>query len=176
MNFDEVVREYAGEVLSLATRISGDVNVAQDVSQEVFLATWRTLGATDDSVNWRAYLYRATVRETLKQVRRRPKVDGTGFASRADSRNATPEEQATLSEFRQALRRCIADLPRKQGMAFSLVKIQGMSYADCARVLDCSEVAVRVHVHKAARRLAEKLSNWAPNRKMTLRQDRRDKK
>jgi len=38
------------------------------------------------------------------------------------------------------------------------VKIQGLSYRECAESLGCSESAARVHVHRAAHALAKMLN------------------
>ena len=70
-SFENLVNEHGRQVLNTALRVLGDVNMANDVHQEVFLAIWKRWPSYNGHTNWPAYLYRATVRKALEAVRRR---------------------------------------------------------------------------------------------------------
>jgi len=161
--FGDLVREHAHSVLGLALPLVGDTSAAHDVSQEVFLAVWRVFGRKGQDMNWSAYLYRATIRESLRFARRGRQSSDDGLDSVADARFSAPDEEASLKEMQQDLRKCLSRLPEKQASAFVLAKIQGMSYRKCGAALGCSEQSARVHAHRAMKRLAGMLGEYAPN-------------
>jgi RNA polymerase sigma-70 factor (ECF subfamily) len=153
--FEGVVREQAHGVLTLALRLTGDRHAAEDVSQEVFAALWRAFGGLNGDTNWRAYLYRATVRQAMRQVRRRPPGQ-SGLESAQDAQARQPEP----SELEDRIRQALARLPHKQSAAFTLVRLNGLSYAEAAGTIGCSEAAARVHVHRAGVALRRKLQGF----------------
>jgi RNA polymerase sigma factor (sigma-70 family) len=82
-SFENLVNEHGRQVLGTAMRVLRDVNLAQDVHQEVFLAVWRRWHRYNGSVNWPAYLYRTTVRKALEAARRRAACSVPVRASRS---------------------------------------------------------------------------------------------
>src|ERR1017187_5577579 len=59
--FDQIMRQYERLVLATALRLLGNLEDAQDVSQEVFLKLYRNLGKLESEDHIRAWLYRVTV-------------------------------------------------------------------------------------------------------------------
>lgn len=53
--FRTLVNDYSARVLSIAVRILGDSDKAQDVHQEVFLAIWRRWHKYNGRTNWDGY-------------------------------------------------------------------------------------------------------------------------
>ncbi|MCH7845995.1 MAG: sigma-70 region 4 domain-containing protein, partial [Acidobacteria bacterium] len=47
-------------------------------------------------------------------------------------------------------------LPRRQAQTVALVFIEDLSTSDVAEILGCAEATVRVHLHRARQRLAER--------------------
>jgi RNA polymerase sigma-70 factor (ECF subfamily) len=155
--FERIVQGDADRVLTLALRIVGDRSTAHDVSQEVFLSAWRTLSRKHPVRNWPAYLRTVTVRESLRQMKLRTPSGHEGLDGIADSARNSPPQAASRRELEDAVRRCLVKLSEKQALAFTLTKIEGLSYRECAESMGCSENAVRVHVHRAAHALARLL-------------------
>ena len=59
--FDEVYREFAPMVFNLTLRMSGSPERAQDLSQEVFLRVFRSLGRFRGKSSLKTWMYRVTV-------------------------------------------------------------------------------------------------------------------
>ena len=155
--FERLVQGDADRVLTLALRIVGDRSTAHDVSQEVFLSAWRTLSMGRPVANWPAYLRTSTVRESLRQMRLRSPSGHDRLLAVEDPARNSPQEAASRRELEDAIRRCLVKLSEKQALAFTLTKIEGLSYRECAESMGCSENAARVHVHRAAQALARLL-------------------
>lgn len=158
--FEQVVNEYSRQVLNVALRILGDADLANDVHQEVFLAIWQRWHKYNGRLNWRAYLYRTTVRKAIELARR------SRIESLAESRpewdvsNEKPDGQLRADELQQKLALCLARLPKRQAEVFVLSRIEGLKHETVAQLLGCSQKTVRVHLHRALKRLARELRGY----------------
>ncbi len=147
-------------MLNTAARILGDVEKAQDVHQEVFLAIWKRWHTYNGRTNWNAYLYRVTVRKAIEFAKRSrseqslpQKIGCTAGGQKADGPLRTAELQAKLAEH-------LARLPKRQADVFVLSRVEGLNAGQIAEVLDCSPRTVRVHLHRAVKRLARELGDY----------------
>jgi RNA polymerase sigma-70 factor (ECF subfamily) len=160
ISFKELVSDYSDVVLETAARILGNNQQAQDVHQEVFLEIWRRWHRYNGQTNWSAYLYRTTVRKAIrftvksrreKILRRQPEsVTSTG----------NPDERLRTTELQQKLAGCLAKLPKRQAEVFVLSRMVGLKAEEIAEILDCSRQTVRVHLHRAVKRLAWELGDY----------------
>jgi len=163
MSFENLVNEHGGRVLGTAMRVLRDASLAHDVHQEVFLAVWRRWDRYNGTVNWPAYLYRATVRKALEIARSRL-VCGVpvGISEEAPHGVTTngPDGALQADELQQKLAAALARLPRRQADAFILSRLEKRETAEIAQFLGCSEPTVRVHLHRAVMKLAEELHEY----------------
>lgn len=158
--FEELVNEHSRRVLNVALRVLGNAELAQDVHQEVFLAIWRRWHKYDGQVNWGAYLYKVTVRKALEMARR-PQLERLEPQRHEDPHTKEkPDGQLAAEELRQKLAHCLARLPKRQADIFVLSRIEGLRHPKIAEILGCSENTVRVHLHRAMKQLAAKLSDY----------------
>jgi RNA polymerase sigma-70 factor (ECF subfamily) len=159
MTFKALVDKYSAAVMNTAIRISRDSQKAQDVHQEVFLEILRRWHKYNGQTNWGAYLYRTTVRKAIemaKQSRMEPLVEQHEDPSPREG----PDGPLRTAELQQKLTVYLARLPKRQADVFVLARIEGLSYARIAELLDCSQETVRVHLHRALKRLARELSHY----------------
>lgn len=156
-SFENLVNEHGRQVLNIALRVLGDVNMANDVHQEVFLAIWKRWPSYNGHTNWPAYLYRATVRKALEAVRRRNGYRGATPPERKQT-DRRPESDLRADELREKLAAALARLPQRQADVFVLRRLEGLETAEVAELLGCSHQTVRVHLHRALRKLSRLLS------------------
>ena len=71
-----------------------------------------------------------------------------------------PDSRLRAAELQKKLRKCLARLPQRQADAFVLSRIEGLRFSEVAVVMGCSEGTVRVHLHRAMKRLAAELSDY----------------
>ena len=159
-DFHGLVDDYSAQVLNVAMRILGDVHRAQDVHQEVFLAIWQRWHTYNSQMNWGAYLYRTTVRKAIHLAKQsRKKVLAEQQAACNGSEN-DPDESLRIAELQQKLAGCLAKLPKRQADVFVLSRMEGLKAQKIAELLGCSQETVRVHLHRAVRRLARELGDY----------------
>jgi len=158
--FRILVDDYSARVLNVAVRILGDADKARDVHQEVFLAIWRRWPKYDGRTHWDAYLYRATVRKAIELARRSRNEQPLGqqpeYATNADG----PDGPLRTSELQQKLAACLARLPKRQAEIFVLARMEGLKAERIAELLGCSQRTVRVHLHRAVKRLVRELGDY----------------
>lgn len=158
--FSLLVDEYSARVLNVAVRILGDADKAQDVHQEVFLAIWKRWHKYDGRTKWDAYLYRATVRKAIELARRARNQHPLGQQPEYATNVDTPDGPLRTSELQQKLAGCLAKLPKRQTEVFVLSRIEGLKAEKIAGFLGCSAETVRVHLHRAVKRLVRELGDY----------------
>lgn len=147
--FGELLERYEREIFAYALRLCGDRDEADDLYQDTFLAAFRAWPPPRTG-NERAWLYRiATNRAIDRARRRRPRVALDDLELAAPGR-----DDAAMIDLERAIRL----LPPGQRAALVLRRVQGLPYAEVARILDCSEVAARARVSEATRTLRRRVA------------------
>lgn len=158
--FEDLVDRHSRLVLSVAHRILGNADLAQDVHQEVFLAIWRRWPRFDHSVHWRSYLYRTTVRKAIEAATRGRSVQGSVPSGQEPLSSDGPEDAVSAAEMQQKLAEALARLPDRQAEVFVLSRYEGLSHEQISEMLGCAQETVRVHLHRALKSLAETLREY----------------
>ncbi len=158
-DFRALINDYSAQVLNTAVRILGDTHRAQDVHQEVFLGIWRRWQKYDGQINWKAYLYRATVRKAI-QLAKKSRTERLFEQQPEYTSKEEPDESLRAAELQQKLAGRLARLPKRQAEVFVLSRIEGLKTEQIAELLGCSQETVRVHLHRAMKRLARELGDY----------------
>jgi RNA polymerase sigma-70 factor, ECF subfamily len=148
-DFDAVMRQYERLVLGTAMRLLGNLEDAQDVSQDVFLKLYRNLGKVESGANVSGWLYRVTVNACHDLRRKRPATAAVEEAAEPVSPDADPERRTTEMERRRVLEMSLRMLSEKERAALVLRDLEGLSTDEVARVLGSSESTVRSQIAKA---------------------------
>jgi RNA polymerase sigma-70 factor (ECF subfamily) len=159
ISFKELISDYSNVVLRTASRILGDTQQAQDVHQEVFLEIWRRWHKYNGRTNWNAYLYRTTVRTAIRSAKHSRSEQALKQQKDTESRE-NPDVYLRTAELQQKLAGCLAKLPKQQAEVFVLSRMESLSTEKIAGVLGCSQKTVRVHLHRALKRLAREMSDY----------------
>ncbi|MGO9229603.1 MAG: RNA polymerase sigma factor [Bryobacteraceae bacterium] len=160
--FDLLMRRHERLVLGTACRLAGNLEDAQDASQEVFLRLYRNL-AKLDAGNLAAWLYRVTVNVCHDARRRRPATvpvdDAAELAVAGD-----PQQSADEAERRALLLRSLRMLPEKERAALVLRDLEGLSTAEVAGVLGSSVGTVRSQISKARLKMRSFVERYSRRR------------
>ena len=156
--------------MRLAQRILGSVDDAQDVHQDVFLAILKRWHKYDGKTRWDGYLYRVTIRKAIACARKSRNIrqnqdeyEQNLSRIKQSPRSGTkqqPDERLRAEELQAMLRNAITKLPKKQAQVFTLARLEGLKYPEIAEITGCSEQTVRVHLHRALKKLADSLSDY----------------
>jgi RNA polymerase sigma-70 factor (ECF subfamily) len=144
----QLVERHRAELLVYARRMLGHEQDAQDVCQDALLRACRAFGRLPGDANVRAWLYKIVTNSALTTLKRRRRTVSTVDLD-IDGLPAPPDERERL----RSVERAVYRLPPKQRAALMQRRVQGMSYADIAVSLDCSEAAARANVYQAVKKL-----------------------
>ena len=166
INWESVCEHYGPLVWRTAYRLLCNDEETSDCFQEVFMAAVNyTKGAPVRS--WPAFLRRLATARSLdilrkRFVRREQYVDAeqlVGMLAVTDD----PSDRARDAEFVEAVRMALSRLPELQGVATTLMLVEGLSYWQIAKHLGKNVIAVRALVHRGRENLRLMLNDWRPS-------------
>src|SRR5947207_2283905 len=160
--FTSLYRRRQGAVYRFALQMSGRRSVAEEMTQEVFLAVIRDAGKFDASRGSAlSYLYGIARNQVLRRLDRdRPYVAIPEEPDADAARWAAPEDtlgDLTRNETIESIRQAVLALPTNFREVVVLCDLHEMSYADAAAALDCALGTVRSRLHRARGMLLEKM-------------------
>ena len=147
--FELLMRQYERLVLVTALRLLGNLEDAQDVSQEVFLKLYRNLARVEAERSFSGWLYRVTVNACHDLRRRKPLAAPVDEAAEIATGDADPQAAAVEAERRRVVEMSLRMLSEKERAALVLRDMEGLSTEEVARALGSTEATVRSHISKA---------------------------
>ena len=168
--FEPLVGPYRRPLLGLAWRLTRNAEDAREVAQEALLRAFRSLAGYDASRSFRNWLFQIAANEARDRYRKRAREtaafgDVVDRAPSAAARSAAegPEKEHDRQEIRSDILRSLAVLSPREREVLVLRDLEDLDVAETARALGCSAIAVRVHLSKARRKLAEVLRRDFPH-------------
>jgi RNA polymerase sigma-70 factor, ECF subfamily len=154
--FEELYRQHAGRLYSVACRMVGNPSDAEDLLQEIFLSAHRKLDSFRGDSALGTWLYRLATNLCLDHLRSR--------AARTSQLTGTLDDEPGLADAgsraladstltRMDLERALAQLPDGCRAAFVLHDIEGLEHREVADALGIAEGTSKSQVHKARLRL-----------------------
>lgn len=158
--FDLIVRRYMRPAYSVAFRVLGHREDAEDVTQEAFLAALANIRTFDTSRRFGPWLYRIVVTRGLnfRKSRSRRAAEPLADAGMA-SGDAGPAAAAEQAGLRDTVSAALARLPERQRMVVQLFELDGFSGAEIAAMLGLSPGTVRWYLHEARQALRRMLAH-----------------
>lgn len=154
MTFDELYRTYFGDVHRFALWLSRDAVEADDLAAETFVRAWarREQWRTETLKGYLLAIARRLHLDRQRQLRRRGEMP-----PEVNDPTPAPDRRAAARLELAAVRDALNRLPETDRSALALRAQEGLSYAEIARILEVSEGAARLKVHRARRRLLARL-------------------
>ncbi len=159
--FEELVKATSSATYTLAYRLVGDEEDARDVVQEAYLRAYRGLKRFRGDAQFTTWLYRITANCAATQLGRRSRnrheelPDDAPLVDRG--RRGDPEDHADQGELREQLQEALVDLPPRLRAVVVLRDIYDLPHEAIAAELGISESAAKVRLHRARRKLRERL-------------------
>ena len=158
--FEEVVRATHRQVYTQALRMVRDRQDAEDVAQEVYLRVFRGLAGFRGDAQFETWLYRIVANAAMSHLRRRGRF-GDLLADPEDERLEPPERPSAgpgdVAVDREALGRALEALPDPMRVVVVAKDVYGLSCREIGEMVGASEGAVKVRLHRARKRLKERL-------------------
>ena len=155
--FELLFTRHRDSVFNVALSISGNRELAEDITQEVFVRAYLGLSGFRGGCRFSTWLYRIAVNQALRmrsvgsrRAEKEQALDDVILTSDAPG----PEESAERSETENRVRRAIADLPPAQRAVIGLRYIEGLDLAEVAEILGSPLGTVKSRVHHALKSMS----------------------
>jgi RNA polymerase sigma-70 factor (ECF subfamily) len=162
--FAELVDVYGGRVHHLVRRYVDNPSDAEDVTQEIFMDIYKALHA--DKYKFHAklstWVYRVALNHCLKhcQKRRSESVPLMEQEMPDPDWRSDPARSAARSELADQVRKAMGQLSPLHSDVVVLCELHGLTYQECAKVLDIPVGTVKSRLFTAFRRLRGLLSDY----------------
>ncbi len=160
--FSELVRDHLRRVFALLYRMVGNHADAQDLAQEVFLKAFQRrhqLRDPDRALPWLLRIASNTAIDFQRGRTAERRTEPWGEGVEPASLTPSPEQQLVWKQREQRLHEALRVLSPKERAAIVLRDLEGLSGAEVASALGCSQITVRTHIASARiklRRVLEK--------------------
>jgi RNA polymerase sigma-70 factor (ECF subfamily) len=164
-NFAEQVLPYAGQLHSVALRLTGNPVDAEDLVQETYVKAYAGFDHFEPGTNLRAWLYRIETNafyNAYRARRRRPEVLLESLEPVEAEHPATSSaEDAALAQMPDpALIAALSGLPSHMATTIYLADAEGYRYAEIAEITGVPIGTVMSRLHRARKRLRTVLADY----------------
>jgi RNA polymerase sigma-70 factor (ECF subfamily) len=169
-SFGVLLEKHRLSVIHFLYRMVQNHAVAEELAQEVFLRVYRSRSTYEPTAKFTTWLFRIATHLALNSLRdgknerlqERLDDDSNDMPVRQVSdRKPTIEAYMVYQSRLEEVRKAVATLPEKQRAAVLMHKYQEMEYSQIARVLNCSESAVKSLLFRAYETLRARLAHMA---------------
>ena len=167
-SFEELLSRYSAKAFSLATRLTGTPEDAEEVLQDVFITVYRKIGGFEGKSAFSSWFYRVTVNCALMKLRKRRQTPAVSLEEMIEITHESPVAKVTAnndglqattrSEVSDALDDAIKALPDDYRPVFVLRDIDGLTSREVAKMLDLTVPAVKSRLHRSRLMLRKKLT------------------
>lgn len=173
--FRTIVENWQGMVYNTAMGIVQNAEDAEDIAQEVFVQVYQSINSFKGDSKFSTWLYRITVTKSLDHERRKKRKKRFAFVkSIFGEENEVvvnppdfhhPGVALDNKENAAVLFKAISELAENQRIAFTLNKVEGLSYQEVADVMETTVSSVESLMHRAKNNLRKKLEDYYNSRR-----------
>lgn len=172
--FGVLVERHQKQMLNIAFRMLGDYDEACDVTQEAFLAAYKSIKKFKAEAKYSTWLYRIVVnycKNRLKQLRSKTlyenfSLNDSGGAKTDEIRNQLPANDANPGiemenrERDARVQQCITSLEEEYKEVVILRDIQGLTYEEIRDILQIPDGTVKSRLSRARSALKDCLTKF----------------
>jgi RNA polymerase sigma-70 factor (ECF subfamily) len=169
-SFAILLEKHRLPVIHFIYRMVQNQGVAEELAQEVFLRVYRSRGSYEPTAKFTTWLFRIATHLALNSLRdgkhrrleeRLDHATADAPARQVSDRRPSVEQKMMHQARLEEIRRAVAMLPEKQRAAVLMHKYQEMEYSQIAKVLNCSESAIKSLLFRAYETLRARLAHMA---------------
>jgi RNA polymerase sigma-70 factor (ECF subfamily) len=156
--FSTLVRRHQSAVRGLLRRLAnGDEALADDLAQETFIKSYRSLSTYQGGAKFSTWLHRIAYNLFISHVRGRK--DTVDYDEHAAAESAQPDDTQHMNlehDLQQAMR-CLNEAER---ISIQLCCQCGFSHTEAAEILQQPVGTVKTHIARGKDKLRERLTAW----------------
>ena len=164
--FERFYNLYYDQVFRFAYYCLGEKEAFKEVVSDVFFSIWKSKARLKEIDNIDTYLYITVRNEALRHISRSNsvnKIQMDQLYSFEPEEEATPEGMLESQEMRELFNLAIDELPEKCRLIFLMIREEGLSTKEVAKILSIQESTVRVQMKIAVEKLIKRLKSDFPD-------------
>lgn len=159
--FAYFVTTYQDMAVSIAYRMSGSMQDAEDIVQDAFVKAFHNLHAFRVDSKFSTWFYRIVYNTAVTSMK--GAFLNAEFVNLAELENQYSSDWSAIdrienSQRKEVLASALNDLPKDEGLLLTLFYMEDNSVKEIAQIVALSEANVRVKLHRARKRMAESLT------------------
>jgi RNA polymerase sigma-70 factor (ECF subfamily) len=167
-SFGVLLEKHRASVIHFVYRLVQEQAVAEELAQEVFLRVYRSRSSYAPTAKFKTWLFRIATHLALNWLRDERHARGQERlddgpadlpARQISDRRPSVEQEMVHEVKREEIRQAVAALPEKQRAAVLMHKYEEMEYTQIAKVLGCSDSAVKSLLFRAYEALRARLAH-----------------
>jgi RNA polymerase sigma-70 factor (ECF subfamily) len=143
---ERLVRRHASPLLTFIVRMVGDRHRGEELFQDVFLAVWMKRYQYEYPRPFKPWLYAIALNKCRAAFRVRS-LNTAPLTAEAFCPDTAPPDTAIAAETAAIVSRAVTHLPEQQRAVVVLRIWEGLSYAQIAHAVGCTEATARSHMH-----------------------------
>lgn len=174
--FEVLVRRYQGKVASAINRVVLDHDKVLDLTQETFIKAYRALDKFRGESAFYTWLYRIAVNTGKNHLQSKERGLKMSDVELEDSErmapqlrnHETPERLILRQEMMTNLNRAIDALPQTMRQAIQMRDVEGHSYEEIARILQCPIGTVRSRIYRSRQEVMDRMQGYLQDRQKNM--------
>jgi RNA polymerase sigma-70 factor (ECF subfamily) len=162
--FERIFHAYYAPLCSFASSYVRSHEISEEIVQDLFCWIWDRRFTLEMPSGLRLWIFTAVRNRSLNALRDRRLELSTYERVALDARPRpvaeSPDAVLSARELSDAVARTVALMPPRCREAFTLIRLQHMSYAEAAHVMGISSKTVEVHMTRAMANLRASLAAW----------------
>lgn len=169
--FDQLIRKYRERLFGVVYNLTSNREDTADLVQDAFIKAFQSINRFQGQSSFFTWLYKIAVNTTLSHLRKNrmrtffslEKIQEEDPSSKilADLTDKTGADRDTyLRELQEKLNEALQKLSIKHRTVITLFEIDGLSHAEIAEIMECSEGTVRSRLHYAKQFLQGELGKY----------------
>jgi RNA polymerase sigma factor (sigma-70 family) len=169
--FDVLVERYKERLYATVYHMTSNHEDANDLVQETFIKAYKSLPSFRGQSSFYTWVYRIAVNRTINFIKRRKNrnqysLDDMDSSIQNDPdlvelmSHVTPRREVGLTELHEKLNEALQKLSEPHRAVVTLHDVQGMTHADIAKAMKCSEGTVRSRLFYARQQLQSLLTDY----------------
>ena len=162
--FEALMEKHMGIIYNIALRMTANQDDAEDMTQEIMIKIFRSLGSFKGNSKFSTWIYRVAVNTCLDELKKKKnkkhlsldaEISGDDGENQIEIKDdsPSPEKLAEQNELRDMVAAAVKLLSDEHRAVIVLRDIRGMSYSEFAGILGCSDGTVKSRISRARAQL-----------------------
>ncbi|HEX7896454.1 MAG TPA: RNA polymerase sigma factor [Planctomycetota bacterium] len=160
--YGRLVEKYSARIINLAYAMMSDRHEAEDVAQEAFVRAYKGLPRFQRKAKFSSWLYQIALNLCKDHLKAKSRHAKSADEDQLNGVDGNPRDEAATmvveGELSQKMRERIQELPVLYRESFVLRHLQGLDYADIAKITEVPADTVRVRAYRAREMLRQTLA------------------